>query len=121
MEALVQISFYKISKSSSNPKKILDETGTASHASMGEIVPQTFYRRNKLKSIGRDGSPGQSANLRAAGGTRACRRQSEDTGNMINGRAFFIKSELTGSMKSDAFEYEIAVTSVRNRRFMLVH
>ena len=48
-------------------------------------------------------------------------RQSEDTGNMINGRAFFIKSELSGSMKSDAFEYEIAVASVRNRRFMLVH
>ena len=47
--------------------------------------------------------------------------QREDTGNMINGRAFFIKSELSGSMKSDAFEYEIAVTSVRNRRFMLVH
>ena len=49
------------------------------------------------------------------------RRQPEDTENVINGRAFFIKSELSGSMKSDAFEYEIAVTSVRDRRFMLVH
>ena len=48
-------------------------------------------------------------------------RQPEDTGIMINGRTFFIKSELSGSMKSDAFEYEIAVTSVRNRRFTLVH
>ena len=47
--------------------------------------------------------------------------QREDTGIMINGRPFFVKSELSGSMKSDAFEYEIAVTSVRNRRFMLVH
>ena len=46
---------------------------------------------------------------------------SDDTENMKNGRAFIVKSELSGSMGIGDFEYEIAVTSVRNRRFMLVH
>ena len=49
------------------------------------------------------------------GGSRIACRQPEDTEIMINGRAFLVKSELSGSMKSDAFEYEIAVASVRNR------
>lgn len=42
-------------------------------------------------------------------------RQPEDTKKHENARAFLVKSELSGSMKSDAFEYEIAVASVRNR------
>ena len=40
---------------------------------------------------------------------------------MKNGRAFIVKSELSGSMKNDVFQYEIAASWVRNKRFMLVH
>ena len=54
-------------------------------------------------------------------GRRDLPQFSNDTRKLKNGRAFIIKSELSGSMKNDDFEYENAMTSVRNRRFMLEH